>query len=261
MTRSADRTTRPPEPDPYRYGWRFLKKVQHDGRTDLVQVPLTLEDVLHPQEGDVIPETDIHEQERGDLKRIFGTRLSREEGGLVLSDCLIEWGVPGVRNHSPDVSAFTGLRVPFDPRMGTFHLALSGGRCLFLIELVSPDTRSNDVVEKVREYHEVRVPLYIIVDQEREDGPRRLLGYRYTRPGYRQVRLDRQGRLLLKPLGLYLAVEENRVVCYDAATGERFGDYGQERQAHLVERQARLAAEDRIRELEAELRRLRGETP
>ena len=46
-----------------------------------------------------------------------------------------------------------------------------------------------------------------------------------------------------------------------ADTGERIGSYGEVAEASQAERQARLAAEERVRELEAELRRARGPRP
>jgi Uma2 family endonuclease len=261
MTRSAARSTRPPKPDPFRYGWRFLKKVLPDGTTDLVQVPLTLEDVLHPQEGDVIPETTFHERDGEYLRPIFRTRTARLNGGYFLADCLINWGVPGVGNHSPDITIFRGVTNPPVGSIGTFRVRVHGGRCVLALEIVSTDTRNNDVEHKFHEYHQVRVPLYVLIDQERENAPRHVVGYRYTPARYVRMRLDRQGRLLLKPLGLLLGVEDDLAVCYDAVTGERLGDYGVEREARLAAEQARQAADERIRELEAELRRLRGERP
>src|SRR5436189_111756 len=80
------------------YGWRYRRHEKPDGIVELEEVPLTLEDVLHPLENDVIPEQPFHEQERGYLSGVFRTRLSRLTGGLVLSDCLVDWGVPGIRN-------------------------------------------------------------------------------------------------------------------------------------------------------------------
>src|SRR5262245_32431575 len=41
-------------PDPFYYGWRMRRHVAADGTETLEQIPLTLEDVLHPQEGDFI---------------------------------------------------------------------------------------------------------------------------------------------------------------------------------------------------------------
>jgi hypothetical protein len=259
MTRSAARTTRPPKSDPYRYGWRYVKKIRRDGTVDLVQVPLTLEDVLHPQEGDVIPEKPLQERDAEYMRPIFRQRAARLPGGHYLADCLIDWGVPGIRHHSPDLSVFRGVTRPPPLELGLFPLFDSGGRCVLLVEIVSPHTRENDVVHKLREYHQVRVPLYVLIDQEIEGGPRQLVGYRYTPRRYVRMRLNRQGRLLLRPLGLWLGLEDGRAVCYDAETGERLGDYTEMEQARYAEREARLAAEQRIQELEAELRRARGQ--
>jgi Uma2 family endonuclease len=268
MPRSAARTTRPPETDDFPYGWRYLKKVLPDGSVDLVEMPLTLEDVLHPQEGDVIPEREFQKRDADYLCGIFRQRMARVPGGFFLDDRLVNWGVPGIRNHSPDLSVFRDVVNPPRGNFGVFRLRPSGGRCVLVLEIVSPHTRENDVVHKVREYHRVGVPLYYLIDQETPDGPRWVVGYRYTKRRYVRTRPDRQGRLLVKPLGLWLAVENQFAVCYDADTGERIEDYtemaearqaAEERSRDAEER--RRAAEERIRELEAELRRVRGAPP
>src|SRR5256885_897488 len=77
--------------DPFRYGWRFVKKSRPDGSEYLDQVPLTLEDVLHPQEEDVIPENTEHQPERDHLSGAGRSRLDRLRNGVVLSDCIIDW--------------------------------------------------------------------------------------------------------------------------------------------------------------------------
>src|SRR5262245_2840330 len=112
MTRSAARTTPPPESEPFRYGWRFVKKIQRDGTLDLVQVPLTLEDVLHPQEDDHISESTLQERDAEYLRPIFRLRAARLPGGYYLADCLVNWGVPGIGNHSPDLAVFRDLTHP-----------------------------------------------------------------------------------------------------------------------------------------------------
>src|SRR5262249_35101461 len=51
----------PPVPsDPYRYGWRYVRVKHPDGTETFDQVPLTLEDVLFPEEGDFTVQTDWH---------------------------------------------------------------------------------------------------------------------------------------------------------------------------------------------------------
>src|SRR5262245_56277037 len=98
--------TAPPTPtdeeQPFKYRSLFVKPVLPVGTTALDQGPLTLEDVLHPQEDDVIPERSLQEQERAYLAWVFRPPLRPEHGGPVLSDCLVNWRVPGVRNTSPD---------------------------------------------------------------------------------------------------------------------------------------------------------------
>jgi colicin import membrane protein len=250
----------PPEANPFPYGWRYVERRAPDGSIVQDQLPLTLEDVLHPKEGDVIPERDHHELERGDLRRIFRFRLPARDGYLVYSDCLIDWGVPGIGNHSPDVSVFAGVTHPPGPQTGLFHLKDSGGRCLLLIEIVSPDTRDNDIVHKLGEYFQVGVPLYVLIDQQRVGGPRFLMAYRYTPKGYAKVELDENDRLLLEPLGLRLGIVEEALVCFDASTGEVVGNYEQVSLARIVaerharqEAEARAAAEQHARQ-EAEAR-------
>src|SRR5947208_1603737 len=94
-------TEPPADADPFRYGWRFVRQRLADGHETLEQVPLTLEDVLHPQEEDHVVENSLHEREceRGYLTWAFRSRLDRLDRGSVLSDCIINWGVPGLGNH------------------------------------------------------------------------------------------------------------------------------------------------------------------
>jgi Uma2 family endonuclease len=284
----------PADANPFRYGWRYVRRIAADGREVLDEIPLTLEDVLHPQEDDVIPERPIHQEDRTYLSDTLRTRLPRLAGRHLLADCLVDCGVPGQQNTSPDISLFADVaRLP-PPERGTFRLVESGGRPVLVIELVSPDTRTNDVDRRPEEYYRAGVPLYVIVDQQREAGPRTLRPYRHTPSGYEPIPLDEQKTILLEPLQLRLGLRDNRVVCYDSVTGDALGDYSQEHEARLVaeaqqrlEMKARLAAEagqrqelearltaerdarakaealaaaeQRLRELEAELRRQRGE--
>jgi colicin import membrane protein len=56
-----------PEPDPYRYGWRYVTVAGPDGTETIDQIPLTLEDVLFPEVGDFIVQTDAHDWDAMDL--------------------------------------------------------------------------------------------------------------------------------------------------------------------------------------------------
>lgn len=254
-----------PGEDPFRYGWRYVRRTGPDGKEEWDQVPLTPEDVLHPQEEDFIVQTDAHDNDRIYLKNVLRARLENRPDALVLADHRVDWGVPGVRPHGPDIAVFFGVQ-QWDPRQAPFYVAKSGGRPILVIEITSPTTRDNALGIKVTHYHRVGIPWYVIVDREPEGHAVQLIGYQHTPRRYAKMPCDDQGRLWLEPLGLWLGAKGDRVVCYDGETEEELGDYVTLSQALEAERtraeaaKARAeAAEARHRELEAELRRLRGE--
>lgn len=231
------------QPDPFRFGWREVQQIGRNGAKQRVRVPLTPEDVLHPKKGDHILENTQQERDRGYLAYVLRWRLSGNPRILVMSDCLINWGIRGLGDHSPDVSVFEGVNDPHGRNWGTFVVAAEGARPVLAIEVVSPDAhdrraRDNDVVIKVREYHRARVPLYVIVDQERVGAPRQIIGYRRGSRKYVSMPLDEQGRLLLEPVHLLVGLREERVACWDADTGEEIPDFANA-MARLRELEAR----------------------
>jgi Uma2 family endonuclease len=260
-------TSTPSHAEEFPYGWRYVQR----GDT-LEQVPLTLEDVLHPREGDVIPENTLHESDCRYLADVFATRALSPPRGLVTRDLLVNWGVPGMRNHSPDVAVFVGLSR--DPgETGLLELPSLGGRCEVVVEVVSPNTRDNDVVAKFDHYHRIGIPWYVLIDQPLEGGPRFLRAYRRKPERYAEVESDDRERIDLPPLGLMLGLRDNRVVCYDLATGEEVGDYSsivraleeadrlaeQRQQAYEDQVEARQQAERRANEAEKEADKLNQE--
>jgi colicin import membrane protein len=242
------KSRRAEQPNPFRFGWRYVQQIGNDGTKQWVQVPLTLDDVLHPQEGDHIPDNSQQARDCTYLYGILKWRLANNPYAVVFTDCLVNWGVRGLRNHSPDISVFDGVATPHRD-WTTFAVAKEGAHSVLVVEIVSPEAhdrqaRDNDVVTKVREYYRARVPSYAIVDQERVGGSRRILGYRRGTRKYVPMPLDEQGRLLLEPVRLLMGLREERVVCWDADTGEEIRDFTQMAQA-LADAMAR------IRELEA----------
>src|SRR5215468_2145903 len=100
-------TRHPPVPsDPYRYGWRYVRVKHPDGTESFDQVPLTLEDVLFPEEGDFIVQTDWHDSDRAYLKAVSRQRLADHPTALVLSDCRVDFNIPGVKPLGPDLAVF-----------------------------------------------------------------------------------------------------------------------------------------------------------
>ncbi len=71
---------------------------------------------------------------------------------------------------------------------------------------------------KVDLYHRCKVQFYAVVD--RHSGATRnelrLLGYRAIQARFVPVPLDARGWLWVEPMRLWLAVEKDRAICYDA---------------------------------------------
>ena len=85
----------------YEFGWRDVPRLGLDGNTTMERVPLTLEDLLHPQWGDVILQNTAHDNDCHYLKGQFKARLSNNPTALTLHDCQVAWDVPGLGAPAP----------------------------------------------------------------------------------------------------------------------------------------------------------------
>ncbi|NJN67404.1 MAG: Uma2 family endonuclease [Chloroflexaceae bacterium] len=269
----------------FRYGWRYVCHVSN-GVEEWERVPLTEDDVLHPQEEDHVGQNDRHYRICHYLYTVLRARVERMAGGLVLHDMLVEWGVPGLKAHAPDVVVFAGVWER--PQGGTFDLPQSGGRPLLAMEVTSPSTRHLDVASRQPDntktrflhYAWAKIPLYIIVDEARRGSRQapRILGYELTEEGYQPLPLDARGWLWVEPVGLWLGPVGERVAWFDE-DGQEIWEYEQEQETRLeaearlreeeearqaaeaqarAEQEARRAAEERVRELERLLQQWQG---
>ena len=236
--------TKTPEADIYRYGWRDVTTKLPNGKERTRRIPLTIKDCLYPEEGDCMPQSSDHEAIITYLVGVLRRRLADDSGALVLADCKFYWGLSKKGNHSPDIAVTFGVRNP-DRDFRSFKAAKEGVRPTVIIEVVSPDVRDNDVVAKVKDYHHLAIPWYVIVDQKEEDGPRTLVAYRYAPTGYVPVEPDENGWVWIDPLDLWLEVGDRSVVCYDGATRKPIP--GVTELADLAERERERAQRERAR--------------
>jgi Uma2 family endonuclease len=293
----------PPPDNPYLYGFRYVI-YEKNGEEAWDRVPLTLDDVLHPQLEDKVSQSDTHYLFCHYLYTILKARFSDNPTTVVMHDVPLNWGLADMGNHCPDVSVFHSVHTHY-PK-GVFDVKGSGGEPLLLIEVTSPSTRILDVdnerrkENKYRHYARIEVPWYLIVDVATWKGKGKgkdtdvaptLMLYRLEsdKKKYTQVEPDARGWLWVEAVGLFLVPYEESdlgIAWYDE-DGQVLGDYKQLKTQHEAETQARAAAEARareearlrtkaeaqldtearartaaearLRELEAELRRLRGE--
>jgi Uma2 family endonuclease len=245
----------PPQDDPFHYGWRYvLRRLDPDGNEVWDQIPLTLDDVLHPEVGDFIVNSTAHARDCKYLADVIESRCKRHPRwkALVLSDTRVAWPErKGVRGHGPDIAVIKEVLSDRERDILTFDVAAEGVLPSLLIEVASENTRFNDLATKVAHYHRVGVPQYVIVDAEKGPTGERvlhLIDYRHTPKRYVEAPPDGQRRVELLGLGLRLGVRDGRVVLCDTETGEEQGDYDAVARALEAEMAARAEAEKAIEE-------------
>jgi Uma2 family endonuclease len=266
-----DRST--PETDRFFYGWRYVNRTRPDGTVETEQVPLTAEDVLHPQEDDFIMQNSADDRDCRYLSDVLTDRLKDNPRALVLHDCRVAWDAEGEYAHGPDIAVFLDVDRP-QRKFATFNTVQEHCLPALIIEVVSESTRQTVLTAKMREYDEVGVPLYVIADDS-GDEPRALtlIGYWRGAAGYERFSANELGRLWLAPVGLWLGIVGERLALFDGVTGAELGDFSaevagrraaqdearREAEARRIAEERAAAAEERLRLLEEELRRRNGE--
>lgn len=272
-------SARPLQEDPFRLGWRYVTRRLPDGSEIVDQVPLTEDDVLHPQEGDFIVQSHGHNEDILYLAIVFKRAVAHDKQAVVTGDLRMAWDDPDIRPLGPDITVIFGVLE--ERNWKTFDVADEGVRPRMIVEVTSDSTRKNDLGIKREYYHRLGIPYYIIADAD-DDAPGRpirLIGLRYAPEDYVEMQPNDKGWLWLEPLGIWLGVGAGRLVCYDK-DGKEIGDYtkvclayeaelaAREKQATNAEQRA-AAADERVkamerqlRDLEATLQRLqKGEKP
>jgi Uma2 family endonuclease len=215
-----------------------------DGKMELRETPLTVEDFLHPQEGDHWVQGRRHGLTRRDLAQMLDDHFDHEPDVMVLEDVKHLLG-PGLPEPAPDVSVVRGVKPYY---LTVFDLVAEGVAPCLVIEIVSPKgwrIRRTDLEGKVEDYRRAGIPEYLIIDRpgRTELSPFHLLMYRRDSLGrYQRIEPDSQGRVLSETTGLWFSVppEGDRVLVYDATTGERLLTAKEQREARrAAETQAR----------------------
>ncbi|MFL6236651.1 MAG: Uma2 family endonuclease [Thermoanaerobaculia bacterium] len=269
----ADLETASPDADPFRYGWRPRYVRLPDGEVIVEEIPLTAEDLLDPQDGDVVGQSEYHFFLLILLADLLRRYYTDQKDVFVAGDLKMLWRIPGLKNPAPDIAVIPGVRDRTADRK-SFDVVAEGTRPCLVIELVSSTdekTRSNDYDKKVEIYERARIPEYFILDPPTSYTQGRFLisGFRLGPDGrYRPIAPDSQGRILSETTGLLFAppIDGCAVQVFEAATGtpllssveESEARKAAERRAEAERRRAE-AASQRAEAAEAELARLRAE--
>ena len=171
-----------------------------------------------------------------------------------------EWYVVAERGSRPRRVPDLLIAFDVDPQLydeqSGYVISDQGKAPDFILEVASPSTARVDTVDKREDYAAFGVREYWRFDHTGESHGTRLAGDRLVDDEYEPITvLELEPDVLQgesEALGLWLRWDHGQLGWIDPATGRHIPTFDEERAG-------RLAAEARVRELEAELRRLEGE--
>ncbi len=226
-----------------------------DGTIEEQELPLTMERLLHPLEGDKVTQSDFHLSLLVSVLDRLRRWLETTPGVGVFSDLRFDWDRRGLKPSGPDVAVVRGLPAPrqeiSEQIGGTFDTAVWGVRPHLVIEIVSPEhgrLRNKDLEKNVDIYARAGVEEYLIFNPIRIGSrePLELLGYHLGGgQRYMEIPSDPQGRLLSQTTGLHFWSDPDarRIEVFDQATGMRLLS-GDEEKARADAAEAQVQAKD-----------------
>jgi len=214
---------------------------------------IPLQNEIHYPESDGRPmgETELHAQVLEDLRFALARRYAGVPDIYVWGNLFFYYreGDPKAC-VCPDVFLVKGVGKRTDNRRRTYKLWEEGGLAPSLvIELTSESTRDEDV-EKKKLYERLGVEEYLLFDPLGEYLRPRLQGFRLEDGRYQPLIQRVDGSLESRTTGLILKPEGRQLRLVDRETGEPLLTAAEADEA-------RLAAEEKLRALEEEVKRLR----
>ena len=199
----------------------------------------------------------------------------QNQDDVYVSGNLLIYYKEGDENTSiaPDVFVVFGI----DKRQRSSYLVWEEGKGPdFVLEILSPGTKNNDLEKKPETYAALGVKEYFIYDPIGELMESPLKALQLVGKSYQQIAINRLSNgdfsIFSPVLGLEIRVESGKLAFYNPNTGRKLLTHQEEAAARIVEANARIAAESRVEaettariaaesriaELEALLREIQG---
>ena len=168
-----------------------------------------------------------------------------------------------VRVRRPDLLVAFNVR-PEDYRASNGYIISEQGKAPdFVMEVASASTADVDIGPKRQDYAALGIPEYWRFDETGDHHGTMLAGDILEGDSYRPISIEELAPGILQgyssALNLIIRWEQGRLVWVDPATEQPILTYEDQVVRAEAEREARLQAEARNRELEEEIRRLRGD--
>ena len=172
-----------------------------------------------------------------------------------------EPGVPATERMAPDLLiAFNADPEAYRDDNG-YVISAQGKPPDFVMEIASRRTGRRDVVQKRTRYAALGTPEYWRFDETGEFHGTMLAGDRLVDNQYEPIPIETVEEGVLQgystALNLFIRWEHGELGWHDPETGQHIVTFARERARADIEREARMAAEARVRELEAELEQRR----
>ncbi len=256
--------------DEFYYGYRTIITYDEEGKEIYSYMPLSLDDFLDPQEGDLFMQGSLHNKDTDTLKSIFRYIHQDNPNMAVFSDLKILWGVEGLSQPAPDVTLVPNVENPDKPRP-VFDVIGEETSPIFVLEVVSPRYRQPDRDRKVSLYEQAGVQEYFIIDSwlQGEQVSYEVLGYRLQEGIYTQIQPSEKGWVFSQINNVWIGVNETKDAFFviDAKTNQRVLPAESRAEAETARAEAETAraeaeavarqqAEAKIAELEIQLREL-----
>ncbi len=189
------------------------------------------------------------------LRRHFGNNDSI----IVLSEIPVRQ-IPGQQegHRIPDLLVAFDVDRPLAVEQNGYSIRHQGKPPDFVLEVASATTGDQDIINKRVDYAAFRIPEYWRFDPtggQRHDAP--IAGDRLVDDAYQPIQVTEVGPQHLhghsEVLDLDLCWDQGQLRWYDPAAQAHLLTFDEERAARIAEREARIAAESRVRELQAEL--------
>jgi len=209
-----------------------------------------LEDIYPSSDGKPMAETQVHVKLLARLLGMLEYHFRDHEDIFVAGNIFLyyEEGDPKKR-RAPDIMFVKRIKGRHLRRSFMTWLERRVPSCV--IELTSKKTAKEDMKIKKPLYRRLGVREYLLFDPLWEYLPKQLIGYRLVNGRYKKIKLEPDGSLISKEMGLRLVPEGDNLAAYDLRTGERLLSLWELHEKHDVERQ-------RVADLEAEVARLKA---
>ena len=214
-----------------------------------------------PPEGDPEDMTSFDHLTLSGNVRYLIRHLGNPETTIVAGERYLtrEPGAPVGDRMAPDLLIALGVDPQAYRENNGYFISEQGKPPDFVLEIASRSTGQQDVVEKRAAYADLEIPEYWRFDETGEFHGTRLAGDHLVDGQYEPVLIETVEEGVLQGysnvLNLLLRWDHGHLGWHDPETGQHIVRYEDLEARADIEREARMAAEARVRELEAELER------